>query len=150
MSATSSATSSERRHALDEPSAHDRPPVGCRLPSSPHLGLACVPPVVGEGGDVEGRQHLGGADVIAVLVRDPHEVDRRAMEVGPEPGEEVAVGRRAHVPAARAPWVVARVDEDVATVWEVDEDGERLVDVIEVDDELPSAPAGRGRGDGCR
>jgi hypothetical protein len=96
---------------------------------------------------VERREHLGSAaDVVRVLVRDPQEVDGGAVEVGAELGEEVSVGRRADVAAARTPGAVPRVHEDVATVGEVDEDGERLVNVVEVDDELVSLTAGRERG----
>jgi hypothetical protein len=131
--------------------ANDRPPIGRHLAGPPDLGLAGVTPVVRVGPDVELRKHLGRpADVVAVLVGDPQEVDGRRVKVSPELGEQVPIGRRAHVAATRAPRAVPGVDEDVATVREVDENGERLVDVVEVDDELAPAAAGRDRRGGAR
>jgi hypothetical protein len=77
--------------------------------SAAHFGLIEVTPIVYIGAHSERRQYLRStADVIGVLVRNPDQIDGRAVEVDAEPFEEVLGGPFALV-ATPAPEAAAGV-----------------------------------------
>ena len=119
--------------------------------------LRLVAPVVDVEPHRQVREHLGrAADVVRVLVGDPEHVDRRAAEVGLQPVEQVGVGSRAHVAAPLAAWLVGGVDKDVTAVGQVDQHGQGLPHVVEVQGhgaprgarDVGRARGARGRGRG--
>jgi len=103
--------------------ASDRPPLIRRLVSSSNLRLGGVAPVVDVGQHTEAPKDVGRpADVVRVLMGNPQQVDGSWPEIAPELREEMRVVSRAIV-ALRAARVVARIDDDVAPVGEIDDHG---------------------------
>ena len=126
-------------HDADRDAAGQRRVVRAR-----DLGLVRVPAVVDEELHRKRVDDVGGrADVVGVGMRDPEHVDRRPAEVDPQAVEQVALARGADVAAAAATGRVTGVDEDVGAARKVDEGGEALAHVVEVDAEGVAGPAGR-------
>jgi hypothetical protein len=112
--------------------ADGRAPIARGAPGPHDLCATRIAPVVDvrtHRDRVDDLRH--SADVVRVLVRDPEQVDGRPTQVLAQPSDEVTVCPIAALAAPGASWSIARIDEEVLSAGEIDEDGESLPDVVE-------------------